>query len=68
MAHAGGVYVFHHKCLLSFIINKAFSMLHLPILITVNCIILTDVQTDVQNVPVDTLTGTLKLRVSLICK
>ena len=47
---------------------KAFPILHLPILITVNCIILTDVQTDVQNVPVDTLTGTLKLRVSLICK
>ena len=36
MAHAGGVYVLHYICLLSFIINKTFSMLHLPILITVN--------------------------------
>ena len=43
-------------------------MLHLPILVTVNLSSRTDVQTDVQNVPVDTLTGTLKLRVSLICK
>ncbi len=41
-------------------------MLHLPILVTVNSIISTDVQTDVQNVRVDTLTGTLKLRVSLM--
>ena len=41
-------------------------MLHLPILVTVNCIILTDVQTDVQNVRVDTLARTLKLRLSLV--
>ena len=43
-------------------------MYHLPILRTVNCSILTDVQTDVQNVPVDTFNGTLKLLVSLICE
>ena len=41
-------------------------MLHLPILITDNLSSRTDVQTDVQNVPVDTFNGTLKLRLSLI--
>ena len=41
-------------------------MLHLSILGTVNLSSRTDVQTDVQNVRVDTLTGTLKLRVSLM--
>ena len=41
-------------------------MLHLPLLITVNLSSRTDVQTDVQNVPVDTFDGTLKLRLSLI--
>ena len=59
MAHAGGVCVLHYKCLLSFIMNKTFSMLHLPILVTVNLSSRTDVQTDVQNVPVDTFNGTL---------
>ena len=34
----------------------------LTILITVNLSSRTDVQTDVQNVPVDTFNGTLKLR------
>ena len=43
-------------------------MLHLPILVTVNLSSRTDVQTDVQNVPVDTFNGTLKLLVSLICE
>ena len=37
-------------------------MLHLPILITVNL----SSRTDVQNVPVDTFNGTLKLSVSLM--
>ena len=37
--------------------NKTFSMLHLSILGTVNLSSRTGVQTDVQNVPVDTLTG-----------
>ena len=41
-------------------------MLHLPILVTVNLSSRTDVQTDVQNVPVDTFNGTLKLRLSLM--
>ena len=38
-------------------------MLHLPILVTVNLSSRTDVQTDVQNVRVDTLARTLKLTV-----
>ena len=42
-------------------------MLHLSILGTVNLSSRTDVQTDVQNVPVDTITEIHKLRVSLIC-
>ena len=37
-------------------------MLHLPILITDNLLS----RTDVQNVPVDTFNGTLKLRLSLM--
>jgi hypothetical protein len=50
MAHAGGVSVFHYQCLLSLIIIKAFPILHLPMLITVNCII----STVKDYVPVDT--------------
>ena len=41
-------------------------MLHLSILGTVNLSSRNDVQIDVQNVPVDTLNGTLKLRQSLM--
>ena len=43
-------------------------MLHLPILVTVNLSSRTDVQTDVQNVPVDTFNGTLKLEaIAYVC-
>ena len=41
-------------------------MLHLPILITVNLSSRTDVQTDVQNVPVDRFIDTHKLLISLM--
>ena len=43
-------------------------MLHLPILRTVNLSSGIDVQTDVQNVPVDTIAMLHKLLVSLICE
>ena len=41
-------------------------MLHLSILGTVNLSSRTDVQTDLQNVPVDTKTGLLKLLILLV--
>ena len=41
-------------------------MLHLPILVTVNLSSRTDVQTDVQNVPVDRVSDTHKLLILLM--